>query len=268
MSCCACSVIGWSWQSCRQCYRLPAMTPNIDSPAVLVATPRVSRLAEDALLFLFTAPGISMPPLSLQQNLWVITDELESRREEMGLLEIVPGMGNLLLRLAASDAQCLQTRIAALTTWVLNFWGNPESALSTASESERTITIPVTYGGEAGPDLLTVSAHTGLSTDAVIARHSAGLYRVFCLGFLPGFAYLGGLDPALAIPRHATPRLSIPAGSVAIGGSQTAVYPCATPGGWHIIGRTDMTLFDPARQRPVLLLPGDCVRFVATGRTT
>jgi len=187
----------------------------------------------------------------------------------MGLLEIVPGMGNLLLRLTASDAHRLQARIDRLTAGVLHLWSTFASALSpaTADQSSQTITIPVTYGGEAGPDLQAVSAHTGLSAEAIMERHSAGLYRVFCLGFLPGFAYLGGLDPALAIPRRATPRLSIPAGSVAIGGSQTAVYPSATPGGWHIIGRTDVTLFDPASQRPALLLPGDTVRFVATGRT-
>ncbi|MDO9319880.1 MAG: 5-oxoprolinase subunit PxpB [Gammaproteobacteria bacterium] len=247
------------------------MTPNIDSRAALVATPRVSRLAEDTLLFLFTAPGDNTPPLPLQRRLWAVTEELESRREEMGLLEIVPGMGNLLLRLTASDVQRLQAHIDALTASVLNLWSTLATTLSpaliTADQTGQTITIPVTYGGEAGPDLQTVSAHTGLSAEAIIARHSAGLYRVFCLGFLPGFAYLGGLDPALAIPRRATPRLSIPAGSVAIGGSQTAVYPSTTPGGWHIIGRTDVTLFDPARQRPALLLPGDTVRFVATGRT-
>lgn len=247
------------------------MTPNIDPRAALVVTPRISRLAEDALLFLFSAPDSSTPPLSLQQRLWAMTTELESRREEMGLLEIVPGMGNLLLRLTASNGHQIKTRIDVLTARVLNFWSNSElsssSALITADHPRQTITIPVTYGGEAGPDLQTVSAHTGLSAEAIIERHSAGLYRVFCLGFLPGFAYLGGLDPALAIPRRATPRLSIPAGSVAIGGCQTAVYPCATPGGWHIIGRTDMTLFDPARQRPVLLLPGDTVRLVAAGKT-
>ena len=248
------------------------MTPNVDLHAALVATPRVSRLGEDALLFRFTAPGTSTPPLPLQQRLWAMTEELEARREEMGLLEIVPGMGNLLLRLTASNAHQIQIRIDVLTARVLNFWSNPEaassSALTTAEQLRHTITIPVTYGGEAGPDLQTVSAHTGLSAETIIERHSARLYRVFCLGFLPGFAYLGGLDPALATPRRATPRLSIPAGSVAIGGSQTAVYPSATPGGWHIIGRTDTTLFDAARQRPAVLLPGDTVRFVATGSTT
>lgn len=245
------------------------MTPNIDSRATLVATPRVARLAEDALLFLFAAPGDNTPPLPLQQCLWAVTEELESRCEELGLLEIVPGMGNLLLRLTASDAHRLQARIDILTASVQHLWSTLATTLgaATADQSRQTITIPVTYGGEAGPDLQTVSAHTGLSAEAIMERHSAGLYRVFCLGFLPGFAYLGGLDPALATPRRATPRLSIPAGSVAIGGSQTAVYPFATPGGWHIIGRTDMTLFDPARQRPALLLPGDTVRFVATGST-
>ncbi len=243
------------------------MTPNIDSAAALVATPRISRLAEDALLFLFTAPGISTPELAQQQRLWAVTAHLESRRTELGLLEIVPGMGNLLIRLTASETQWLEDRVDSLAANILALWSTAETESTTASQSNKNISIPVSYGGEAGPDLQALSAHTGLSAEAIIERHSAGLYRVFCLGFLPGFAYLGGLDPALAMPRRATPRLLIPAGSVAIGGSQTAVYPSATPGGWHIIGRTDMPLFDPSSQRPALLLPGDTVRFVATGST-
>ncbi|MES3007698.1 MAG: 5-oxoprolinase subunit PxpB [Pseudomonadota bacterium] len=240
------------------------MTTNIASHEPLVATPlaptpRVSRLAEDALLFQFTAAGESRPTLPLQQRLWALVEALESRRAELGLLEIVPGMGNLLLRVASTDNLSTQTRIDTLTDHVLTCW----NSVSPTDSPGRTITIPVTYGGEAGPDLQTVAAHTGLSGDAIIARHSAGLYRVFCLGFQPGFAYLGGLDPALAIPRRATPRLSIPAGSVAIGGNQTAVYPSASPGGWHIIGRTALMLFDPSREQPALLIAGDTVRFVA-----
>lgn len=119
--------------------------------------------------------------------------------------------------------------------------------------------IPVRYDG---PDLAEVAEHTGLSLAEVIARHSRRAYVVRLLGFVPGFAYLGELDPSLALPRRTPPRQRVPAGSVAIAGEQTAVYPLDTPGGWHLIGRTDLVLFDPRRDRPALLAVGDRVRFV------
>lgn len=125
------------------------------------------------------------------------------------------------------------------------------------------IEIPVTYGGKCGPDLADVAAHTGLSEEEVVARHVGAEYRVAMLGFTPGFAYLLGLDAALRMPRHTTPRTRVPAGSVAIGGAQTGVYPRETPGGWHLIGRTSLNLFDPSRNRPALLMPGMRVRFVS-----
>ena len=119
--------------------------------------------------------------------------------------------------------------------------------------------VPVTYDG---PDLDEVAARTGLTRDEVVARHAGRVYTVYLLGFVPGFAYLGDLDPALALPRRASPRPRVPAGSVAIAGHQTAVYPLATPGGWHLLGRTDQALFDPARTPPCALAPGRRVRFV------
>ena len=138
-----------------------------------------------------------------------------------------------------------------------------EAALQHASSSEtaaREITIPVWYGGE---DLHEVAAHAQLSPDEVIARHTRVMYRVAMLGFAPGFAYLLGLDPALAMPRRSTPRTRVPAGSVAIGGLQTGIYPQALPGGWQLIGRTPLRMFDPAADTPSLLSPGDRVRFEA-----
>ena len=123
------------------------------------------------------------------------------------------------------------------------------------------VVLPVCYGGRFGPDLEVVAAHAGLSPEAVIQCHSAAIYRVYFLGFTPGFAYLGGLDPVLAMPRRSTPRTMVAAGSVGIGGAQTGVYPLATPGGWQIIGRTPLVLFDPARSPPCLLAPGDLLRF-------
>jgi KipI family sensor histidine kinase inhibitor len=125
----------------------------------------------------------------------------------------------------------------------------------------RRVTIPVRYGGEAGPDLEDVARLTGLTPGEVIARHAAATYEVRFLGFTPGFAYLGPLDPSLVCPRLDRPRRSVPAGSVAIAADQTAVYPASTPGGWRLLGRTESVLFDPARDPMSLLALGDLVRF-------
>jgi KipI family sensor histidine kinase inhibitor len=125
------------------------------------------------------------------------------------------------------------------------------------------VEIPVRYGEDSGPDLDDVAALHHLSPADVVGLHSGTEYRVFFLGFAPGFAYLGPLPPTIATPRLATPREKVPAGSVAIGGAQTGVYPFAMPGGWRIIGRTDAPLWDLRRDDPSLLHPGDRVRFVA-----
>jgi inhibitor of KinA len=125
------------------------------------------------------------------------------------------------------------------------------------------ITIPVCYGGEYGPDLDAVAAVHGCTADDIVAAHSAGEYTVAMIGFLPGFPYLEGLTPSLHTPRRSEPRTAVPAGSVGIGGSSTGVYPFVSPGGWHLIGRTPRTLFDPLRTPPALLQPGDIVRFSA-----
>jgi inhibitor of KinA len=130
----------------------------------------------------------------------------------------------------------------------------------------RRIEIPVLYGGEEGPDLEAVAAHCGLAAAEVVERHAAGEYIVDFLGFAPGFAYLSGMDARIATPRLDAPRRRVSAGSVGIGGSQTGVYPFATAGGWRLIGRTALTLFDPEREPMSLLAIGDHVRFVPVGR--
>jgi inhibitor of KinA len=137
--------------------------------------------------------------------------------------------------------------------------GEPRAAEETASP----VTIPVRYGGDDGPDLEAVAELHGLRPADVVRLHAERTYLVFMLGFAPGFAYLGPLAPELVTPRRATPRPRVPAGSVAIAGSQTAVYPLPTPGGWHLLGRTESVLWDVKRHPPALLRPGQTVRFVA-----
>ena len=126
----------------------------------------------------------------------------------------------------------------------------------------RTITVPVCYGGEFGPDLDDVAAHADITPDEVIRRHAASDCSCAMVGFLPGFPYLTGLDPVLATPRRATPRISVPGGSVGIAGAQTGIYPTASPGGWNIIGRTPIVLFDASWPLPSLIQPGDRVQFL------
>lgn len=125
----------------------------------------------------------------------------------------------------------------------------------------RRIEIPVCYGGSFGPDLADVAAYHGMSQEEVIRLHSEPEYLVYMLGFSPGFPYLGGLPPQLATPRRSTPRLRVPAGSVGIAGAQTGIYPSESPGGWQLIGRTPLRLYDPQASEPFLLRAGDVLRF-------
>ncbi|HEX7111007.1 MAG TPA: 5-oxoprolinase subunit PxpB [Mizugakiibacter sp.] len=181
-----------------------------------------------------------------------------------GVEELVPAYASLLLRLdAATAADAVRMRdVERRVRAVLDAFGKGAEA-SVRAETVRTVEIPVCYGGDFGPDLDAVAAHAGLDADAVIARHAGGDYRVAMLGFAPGFPYLLGLDAALQAPRLATPRTRVPAGSVAIGGAQTGIYPRELPGGWRIVGRTPLALFDLARDPACLLAPGDRVRFRA-----
>jgi KipI family sensor histidine kinase inhibitor len=134
-------------------------------------------------------------------------------------------------------------------------------------ETVRTVEIPVKYGGGAGPDLADVAAAAGMDEQAVVELHAGGDYVVFMLGFMPGFPYLGGLPARIATPRLASPRVVVPAGSVGIAGVQTGIYPTESPGGWRLIGRTPVRLFDSLRSPPALLEAGDHVRFVPVGQS-
>jgi len=135
---------------------------------------------------------------------------------------------------------------------------NGSDALAPAAAAIR---VPVCYGGELGPDLASVAAYAGGTEQDVVRLHSEATYRVFMLGFVAGFAYLGIVDPRIAMPRHSTPRVRVPLGSVGIAGVQTGVYPAETPGGWQLIGRTPVKPFDPDRPEPFLMKAGDSVQF-------
>ena len=134
--------------------------------------------------------------------------------------------------------------------------------------SSRDVLVPVHYGGSDGPDLEAVASFANCSVDQVIHLHTAPRYRVYMVGFLPGFPYLGPVDSRIAIPRLANPRLAVPAGSVGIAGVQTGIYPTVAPGGWCLIGRTSVKAFDQDRDPPSLFRPGDFVRFEAVAGST
>lgn len=192
------------------------------------------------------------PPVSLesQQRIWGLNQRLQS---DARVLEVIPGMNNITLILRDPQQNALDA-IERLQRW----WEESEAQ----RPESRAVAIPVIYGGEAGPDLSVVADHAGLTPRQVVELHSSSEYVVFFIGFQPGFPYLGGLDARLHTPRRAEPRVKVPAGSVGIGGSQTGVYPLASPGGWQLLGQTRTALFDPLQQPPTLLRPGDRVRFV------
>ena len=137
-----------------------------------------------------------------------------------------------------------------------------EGMANTTNELVTVVEVPTVYGGEFGPDLSFVASHNHLSEDEVISIHSGTDYLVYMLGFIPGFTYLGGMDPRIATPRLSSPRTLIPAGSVGIAGEQTGTYPSDSPGGWQIIGRTPVTMYDMSKAQAALLNAGDYVRYV------
>ncbi|GLU34199.1 5-oxoprolinase subunit PxpB [Trinickia caryophylli] len=199
-----------------------------------------------------TALVCEVPPpatLECQKRVWAVA---ALTRQWPHVVDVVPGMNNLTIVFDPLSAD-----VSSLAAELALAWEQAEIVDAEA----RVIDVPVRYGGAFGPDLGAVAEHTGLSAEEVVARHAGGNYIVFFLGFQPGFAYLGGLDESLHTPRRKVPRIEVPAGAVGIGGAQTGIYPAASPGGWQLIGRTALALFDPAREPFALLQPGDLVRF-------
>ncbi|ECY6191177.1 TPA: 5-oxoprolinase subunit PxpB, partial [Salmonella enterica subsp. enterica serovar Choleraesuis] len=185
-----------------------------------------------------------------QKRIWRLTQRLV---DMPNVVEAIPGMNNITVILREPQTLALDA-IERLQRW----WEESEAL----EPDSRSVEIPVIYGGAGGPDLAAVARHSGLSEKQVVELHASVEYVVWFLGFQPGFPYLGNLPESLHMPRRAEPRLQVPAGSVGIGGAQTGIYPLSTPGGWQLIGLTPLKLFDPMREPPVLLRPGDSVRFV------
>ena len=225
--------------------------------------PRIEALGEDGLL-LRLGDGIDA---GTNARVHALAARLAERRPGW-LREIVPAYATLALFVdldaMADDPAPLETAAA----WALAQDAAPAPAPTSdiAPASARVVDIPVRFGGDDGPDLADAAAHAGVTEADFLARFRAAEYRVAMIGFAPGFPYLLGLDPALALPRLATPRTRVPAGSVAIGGAQAGIYPAQGPGGWRLLGRTHVVLFDPLRDPPSLLRPGDHVRFVEAAR--
>lgn len=211
--------------------------------------PRFSPVGECALLVTFD------DFLTLEAHHRVRS--LDERLQESplaGVTEWIPAYTSLLVLYDP-----LQVQWTAVEKWVKGCLDFPTKL---ANRSVNRVEILVHYGGEDGPDLAFVAEFHGLTQAQVIEKHAEPIYQVGMMGFMPGFGYLLGLDPALATPRLETPRTHIPGGSVGIAGQQTGVYPLASPGGWRLIGRTDQVLFDPQREPYFRLSPGDEVRFV------
>lgn len=193
---------------------------------------------------------------AVNRRVFAFTDEVE-HAAIAGITEFVPSYRSLLVQYDASAIgyEDLADRLLRLATSNHDY-GKP------GAQSRIILEIPVLYGGEFGPDLELVAKHAKLPMDEVIRIHSHQPYRVYMLGFSPGFPYLGGMDPRIACPRMKTPRTLVPAGSVGIAETQTGVYPNDSPGGWQLIGRTPVRLFNPLAEPPALARPGQFIQFI------
>ncbi|MET0428084.1 MAG: 5-oxoprolinase subunit PxpB [Microvirga sp.] len=179
-------------------------------------------------------------------------DAILRREAPAGIVETVPTYRSLLVHFDP-----LATDYARLTS----FLEEQAQTVAPLASTGRRWRVPVVYGGPHGEDLADLAALHGLAPDEAVRRHTGAIYRVYMIGFLPGFAYLGGLDPTLATPRRAQPRARIPAGSIAIGGAQTAIGSIEGPSGWHLLGRTPVRSYDPSRTPAFLFAAGDEVVF-------
>ena len=186
------------------------------------------------------------------------------KRKVAWVRDVVPALGGVALHFDPDNAEFPGNPLDATLELVND---SLKQALAVKEDPGREVELPVCYEGDFALDLAEVAKKAELEPAEVAQRHAAGDYRVLMMGFAPGHAYMGGLDPKLAVPRRASPRAVVPAGSVGIANEQTVVYPYAISGGWNVIGRTPEVLFDAKRERPSLLWPGDRVRFRAISRS-
>lgn len=208
-------------------------------------------MGEAALLVESGEPDVALA----NAQITTLTRAIE-HEQLIGVCLIQPAINSVLIRFdpLMTTADAIRSRVDGLIP-------QPTQTFDTRS---RIVEIPVRYGGEHGPDLEDAARALGLTTGDVITQHTAQPFRVLMIGFAPGFPYIGPLPASLTLPRRSTPRATVPAGSVAIAAGMTGIYPSKLPGGWHLIGRTDVTLFNPQRDPPSLLQAGDRVQFVAT----
>ena len=193
---------------------------------------------------------------ALNDSVYALAAAVEDARIP-GVMELVPSYRSLLVQYDVEELD-----FGTVSAELMRLLESMPRQAAASPHQPQLIEIPVAYGGDFGPDLGTVAEHAGVPADEVVKIHSGAAYRVFMLGFAPGFPYLGGMDSRIACPRLKTPRVRVPAGSVGIAEAQTGVYPNESPGGWQLIGRTAVRLFDPAADPPAVALPGSFVRFV------
>lgn len=214
---------------------------------------KVSLAGAGAILF---DPGTGSFDAQMQTRLQSIAKRIETTLCAKGTAEVVLGVNNLMLIFNPLELHPDEASAVLLRLW---------ETTDAQAVSSKVIEIPVIYGGEAGEDLVMLSTAAGFSIDEYVRRHSEASYSVACIGSMPGFAYMAGLPPELAVPRRKVPRMKVKQGSLIVGGAQAGVMPCTAPSGWHLLGRTEARMFDAMKSPPCLFEPGDQVRFIVKG---
>ncbi|HEY9448016.1 MAG TPA: 5-oxoprolinase subunit PxpB [Burkholderiales bacterium] len=220
--------------------------------------PRVVPLGDKAVLVEF-ADSLD---LGVNAEIQRVAKAVELRRPPW-IRDLVPALGSLALHVDREKMDTAGEMLAAASALIAECLS---CGLPDLDQVTRTVELPVCYEGELAPDIQEVAERCGLTVAEVARRHAGSSHRVLMVGFVPGHPYIGGLDPALCVPRRATPRQRVPTGSIAVANTQTVIYPFVTPGGWSIIGRTPRRIFDVHQSPPSLMSPGDRIRFIPITR--
>ena len=230
---------------------LSTVLPAVESDSCV--SPRIHAAGSNAILF---DPAKIHYSAEIQQRLIALSQRIAEHSESVGSQELVLGVNNLLFIFNPLELHPEKAKELVIALW---------ETTEATKQSGREIEIPVTYGGAAGEDLLNLAASLSIGVHEYVQRHSAAIYTVACIGSMPGFAYMTGLPADLAVPRRKIPRMKVEVGTVIIGGSQAGIMPCTAPSGWHLLGKTEVEMFDPHRGTPCSLAPGDQVKFVVKG---